>query len=69
MAGSRTQTVEAGMPKMKGRKDLCLLAAGELESAGMLTPSLSGMVSATSLMDRLTTGFGRQLAEFISPPG
>jgi hypothetical protein len=26
------------------------------------------MVSASALMDRLTTGFGRQLVRFISPP-
>jgi hypothetical protein len=34
----------------------------------MLAANLSGMVSATSLMDRLTTDFGRQFVRFISPP-
>jgi hypothetical protein len=69
MAGSRTQTVEAGLPEMQGRKDFYLLIASELGAAGMLTANLSGMVSGTSLMDRLTTDFGRQFVRFISPPG
>jgi hypothetical protein len=68
MAGSRTHTVEAGLPEVKGRKDFYLLIASELGSAGMLTASLSGNVSATSLMDRLTTDFGRQFVRFISSP-
>ncbi len=67
IAGSRTQTVEAGLPEMKGRPDFYGLIASELGSAGMLTASLSGMVSGTSLMDRLTTDFGRQFVRFISP--
>jgi hypothetical protein len=67
MAGSRTQTVEAGLPEMRGRNDFYLLIASELGSTGMLTASLSGMVSPTSLMDRLTTDFGRQFVQFISP--
>lgn len=65
--GSRTATVEAGLPEMQGRKDFYLLIASELGSAGMLTASLSGSVSPTSLMDRLTTDFGRQFVRFISP--
>jgi hypothetical protein len=67
MAGSRTQTVEAGLPEMKGRKDFYLLVAGDLGDAGMLAASLSGVVSGSALMDRLTTGFGRQFVRFISP--
>jgi hypothetical protein len=69
MAGSRTQTVEVGLPEMQGHKDLYLLIASELGAAGMLTASLPGMVSGTSLMDRLTTDFGRQFVRFISSPG
>ncbi len=68
MAGSRTQTVEAGLPEMRGRKDFYLLVAGELGAAGMMTASLSGMVSDSALMSRLTTDFGRQFVRFISPP-
>lgn len=67
MAGSRTQTVEAGLPEMRGRKDVYLRVANELNSADLLTAKLSGMVSPTSLMDRLTTDFGRQFVAFISP--
>jgi hypothetical protein len=67
-ASSRTVTVEAGLPEMQGRKDFYMLVASELGSAGMLTASLSGMVSASALMDRLTTDFGRQFVRFISPP-
>ncbi len=61
--------MEAGLPEMRGRKDFYLLVAGDLSDAGMLTASLSGMVSDSALMDRLTTGFGRQFVKFISPPG
>jgi hypothetical protein len=67
-AASRTQTVEAGLPEMQGRKDFYGLIASELGSAGMLTAGLSGMVSVSSLMDRLTTDFGRQFVRFIRPP-
>jgi hypothetical protein len=67
MAANRTQTVEAGLPEVQGRKDFYGLIASELGSARMLTASLSGMVSPTSLMDRLTTDFGRQFVRFISP--
>jgi hypothetical protein len=66
--GSRTATVEAGLPEMQGQKDFYLLLANELQSAGMLTASLMGSVSPTSLMDRLTTDFGRQFVRLISPP-
>jgi hypothetical protein len=67
--GSRTATVEAGLPEMQGQKDFYLLLANELQSAGMLTASLMGSVSPMSLMDRLTTDFGRQFVRFISPRG
>jgi hypothetical protein len=65
---SRTVTVEAGLPEMKGRQDVYLRVAGELESAGMLTATLMGNVQPPSLMSRLTTDFGRRFVRFISPP-
>lgn len=67
-SASRTQTVEAGLPEMKGRRDFYLLIASELSSAQMLTANLGGMVSPASLMDRLTTDFGSQFVRFISDP-
>jgi hypothetical protein len=67
-ATSRTVTVEAGLAEMQGRKDFYMLIASELNSAGMLTASLSGLVQPPSLMSRLTTDFGRQFVRFISPP-
>jgi hypothetical protein len=69
MAGSRTQTVDAGLPEMRGRQDFYLRIASELGSGGMLAASLSGMVSGSALMDRLTTDFGRQFVRFISARG
>lgn len=66
-ATSRTVTVEAGLPEMRGRKEFYLLLASELSTAGMLTAGLSGMVQPPSLMSRLTTDFGRQFIRFISP--
>jgi hypothetical protein len=68
MSGSRTQTVEAGLPEMAGRKDFYLRVANELQADQMLNANLSGMVSATSLMDKLTTDFGRQFVRFITEP-
>lgn len=68
MAGSRTQTVEAGLPEMRGRTDFYLRVAHELSEAQMMTAKLSAMVSPSSLMDRLTTDFGRQFVRFIGPP-
>lgn len=65
-ATSRTVTVEAGLPEMRGRKDFYLLVASELASAGLLNASLTGMVQPPSLMSRLTTDFGRQFVRFIS---
>jgi hypothetical protein len=44
-----------------------MVVAGELYSAELPAANLLGMVSATSLMDRLTTYFGRQRMRFISP--
>lgn len=54
---------------MQGRRDFYLFIAQELHSALMLTINVHGNVSPTSLMDRLTTDFGRQFVQFISPPG
>lgn len=65
---SRTVTVEAGLPEMRGRKDFYLLVANELVSSGMLNASLTGSVQPPSLMSRLTTEFDRQFVRFISPP-
>jgi hypothetical protein len=62
-------TVDTGLPEMKGRKDFYMRIAGELRSEGLLITDLEAPVRyRTELMSRLTTGFGRQLVEFISPP-
>lgn len=66
MAASRTQTLEAGLPELAASKGFYLHIAHELQADQMLNASLEGMVSATSLMDRLTTDFGRQFVRFIS---
>ncbi|SRR6266568_2711412 len=68
MAGSRTMTVEAGLPEMQGRQEFYLLVASDLMSAGLMTASLPGMVTYEVLMDRLTNDLGRQFVRFISPP-
>jgi hypothetical protein len=59
-------TVEAALPEMQGRKDSYLLVASELSAARMLSAGLVGMVQPPSLMNRLTTDFGRQFVRFIS---
>jgi hypothetical protein len=68
MAASRTQTVEAGLPKLRNQRDFYMQLADELKSAGLMTASLSGMVTASALMDRLTSNLGRQLVRLISRP-
>ena len=68
LSAARTQTVEAGLPEMRGRKDFYTLVAADLGSAGILNAGLSGLVQGPSLMSRLTTDFGRQFVRFISPP-
>lgn len=68
MSGSRTQTVEAGLPEMRGRRDFYMLITRELESDGLLVPTVPGMVSTSSLTNRLTTELGRQFLRFISHP-
>jgi hypothetical protein len=68
MITSRTVTVEAGLPEMRGRKDFYLPIADELRTTGMLTAQLTGNVQPPSLMSRLTTDFGRQFVRFISRP-
>ncbi len=67
-AGSRTQTVDAGLPEMRGRQDFYRLIASDLESAGLMAASVFGMVSPGALMDRLTSDLGTRLVEFISSP-
>jgi hypothetical protein len=69
MAGSRTQTVEAGLPELRDRKDFYLQISYELNQAGLMTANVIGMVSPNALMDRLTSGLGRRLVDFISDPG
>jgi hypothetical protein len=66
---SRTVTVEAGLPEMKGRKDFYLVIAGELYAAEMLTATLTGNVQPPSLMSRLTSDFARQFVRFITLRG
>jgi hypothetical protein len=68
MSGSRTQTVEAGLPELRNQRDFYLQLGDELKSAGLMTASLNGMVSPTALMNRLTSSLGRQLVRLISPP-
>jgi hypothetical protein len=68
MAGSRMQTVDAGLPEMRGRQDFITMLSNDLNSAGLMRAGISGMVSPTSLMDRLTSDLGRSLVQLISQP-
>ncbi len=61
--------MEAALPEMRGQRDLTMLIAAELKTAGLLAADLAGMISHQGMMQRLTTSFGRQLVRFISPPG
>lgn len=64
--GSRTQTVEAGLPETTGKQDFYLRVANELHSEETLTAKLIGNVSPTSLMSRLTSDFARKFVRFIT---
>jgi hypothetical protein len=68
LSAARTETVEAGLPETRGRKDFYMLVAADLGSAGILNAGLSGLVRGPSLMSWLTTDFGRRFVRFISPP-
>jgi hypothetical protein len=61
--------VEAGLLELRGRQGFYRLLAADLNASGLLTAELIGMVSAPSLMVRLTSSTGREFVEFISPPG
>lgn len=66
---SRTVTVEAGLPELRGRKDFYLLIASELIAARLMVDVNLGIsVTSRALMDQLTTDFGRQFLTFIRPP-
>jgi len=67
-AGSRTMTVDIGLPEMKGRQEFYLALAEDLRVAGLLSAQLTGNVSGSALMSRLTTEMGRQMVRFISAP-
>ena len=69
MSGSRTQTIEAGLPEMAGKRDFYLRIAADLYTDEMLKANLSGMVSSHALLDPLTTSFAQQFVRFISDPG
>lgn len=68
MTGPRALTVKAGLPEMQGQEAFCGIVVSELESAGMLIAGIQGMVTGHSLMDRITSDFGRKFVRFISPP-
>jgi hypothetical protein len=68
LAGSRIQTVEAGMPETRGRQDFIRMLSHDLNNSGLMTAEIAGMVSPTALMDRLTSELGSQLVRHISPP-
>jgi hypothetical protein len=53
---------------MRERNDFYTQLSYELNSAGLMTAAVSGTGTAGALMDRLTSGLGRQLVQFISPP-
>jgi hypothetical protein len=69
MTGSRTQTVEAGLPELAGKQDFYLRVANELHTEEMLIAKLMGNVSPPSLMSRLTSNFARKFVRFITEPG
>ena len=66
-SGNRMRTVEAALPEMQGRGPLIALIASDLKNAQLLAADMTGMVSDQGMMQRLTTEFGRQLVQFISP--
>jgi hypothetical protein len=68
-ASSRTVTVEVGLPEMAGRQQFYVLVWSEIKAAGLtIGADLGGLVSPTSLMDKLTSDLGSQFLKFISSP-
>lgn len=66
---SRSVTVEAGLPEMRGRRPFWLHVASELIAADLMTDvNLAVNTTPQALMDRLSTELGRQFVHFIAPP-
>ena len=61
-------TVVAGLPEMAGRQAFVNLLMNELNAAGFLNASVMGNVSASAMMDSLTTDLGAQFVRFVMPP-
>ncbi len=61
-------TAKAGLPEMRDREDLLTQVANDLYTDGLMAGQMLGMVSGSSLMDRLTTYLGRELVRLTSAP-
>jgi hypothetical protein len=68
-AGSRMQTVVAGLPEMAGRQEFVNLLVSELSLVGFLkVATVMGNVSAPAIKDPLTTDFGARFLRFVTRP-
>ncbi|MEV0269208.1 hypothetical protein AB0H43_10555 [Hamadaea sp. NPDC050747] len=68
-AGPKADIVEAGMPELAGRRDLIDRYAGALTSFGLISQSLSGMMTENGLWASAITSLGRELLSFIADSG
>lgn len=66
--GSKSVIIEAGMPEFAGRKDLMDRYAGALTGAGLVSQSLSGMMTERGLWAASTTPIGAEFLAFVADP-
>jgi hypothetical protein len=66
--GARSAILESALPELKDRSDVYTQAVNELSARGLLSGSLSGMVSEQGLYQPLTSPLGNRFLDFITAP-
>ncbi len=66
--GPRRAVLEAALPELRERGEVYAQADTELGARGLLSGSLSGMVSQQALYDKLTSPRGDRFLDFITAP-
>jgi hypothetical protein len=68
MSAAKTALIEAAMPEFAGREDLLGRYTGALSSGGLVTGSVSGMMTNAGLWASATSALGLEFLAFIEEP-
>ena len=66
--GPKTAIIEAGLPELAGRGDLISRYGGALNSAGLISQALSGVMSNNGLWAAATSPLGEEFLAFVTDP-